>query len=97
MKSKRIRILHILGLADRGGTEANTYALVTRMSRDFQSEIFFLNEPGPIGERLERNGFQVCYSPLSGLRSVPRTLLSLWRLCSARSVRVQGRGVFVGR
>jgi len=83
MKSKRIRILHILGSADRGGTEANTYALVTRMSRDFQSEIFFLNEPGPTGGRLRREGFQVYYSPLSGLRSVPRTLLSLRRLLRA--------------
>jgi len=80
MGAERTRILHVLGSADRGGTEANTYALVTRMSRDFQSEIFFLNEPGPIGERLKCEGFQVYYSPLSGLRSVPRTLLSLWRL-----------------
>ena len=80
MEAKHIRILYILGSADRGGTEANTYALVTHMNQDFQNEIFFLNKPGPVGERLAREGFQVYYSPLSGLRSVPRTLISLWRV-----------------
>ena len=80
MESKSIKILHILGSAGRGGTEANTYDLVTHMADDFLNELCFLSKRGPTGEDLEREGFEVYYLPLANPRAIPILVLRLYRL-----------------
>jgi glycosyltransferase involved in cell wall biosynthesis len=96
-----IKILHILGSADRGGTEANTYDLLTHMAEDFLNELCFLGERGPVGEELERDGFRVYYLPLRGPGSIPVVTLKLYRLLQSNRydiIHLYGlKGNFLGR
>ncbi len=83
--ASRIIILHILGSAGRGGTETNTYDLVTHMADDFLSELCFLSKRGPIGEKLEHEVFKVHYLPLINPWVMPMVALRLY--CLLRSNR----------
>jgi len=67
---KKIKILHILGSANFGGTELMTTRLVTKMSSDFCNSVYFLSEKGKVGEELESQGIDVYYFPLKGIFSV---------------------------
>jgi glycosyltransferase involved in cell wall biosynthesis len=73
---KKIKILHILGSANFGGTELMTSRLITKMSSEFHNSVCFLSEKGPIGEELESQGINVYYLPLKGLSFV----IQLFRL-----------------
>lgn len=77
---KPIKILHILGSANRGGTETNVYNLAKHMTAGFLNEFCFLAYKGPVGEDLEQQGFKVYYLPLSGLWSILTTALRLYHL-----------------
>lgn len=79
----KIRILHILGSARRGGTEIMTTRLVSHMSSAFQNEFCFLMKKGPIGEELEHEGFKVYYLPLTNPWAIPTVALRLYRLLRA--------------
>jgi len=83
MGTKSIKILHILGSANRGGTEANTYDLVSHMANDFLNELCFLSRRGPVGEKLKHEGFEVYYLPLTNAPAIPTATLRLWRLLRA--------------
>ena len=83
MSSARTKILHILGSAGRGGTEANTYDLVSYMANGFLNEVCFLSKRGPTGEDLEREGFEVYYLPLTNPWAIPIVVLRLYRLLRA--------------
>jgi glycosyltransferase involved in cell wall biosynthesis len=99
--SKPIKILHILGSADRGGSEANTYDLLTHMAKGFLNELCCLSERGPVGEDLERDGFRVYYLPLRGPGSIPVVTLKLYRLLQSNRydiIHLYGlKGNFLGR
>jgi len=79
----KIKVLHILGSAERGGTEANTHDLVTHMASDFLNELCFLSKRGPIGEELKHEGFKVYYLPLANPWTIPRVAFRLYRLLRA--------------
>lgn len=83
MVARLIKILHILGSADRGGTEIMTYSLVTRMNPGFHNEICVLGGWGPIGEDLRDRGFPVYYLSFNHLWSIPITVFRLYRLLQA--------------
>uniref|UniRef100_A0A7C5UT94 Glycosyltransferase n=1 Tax=candidate division CPR3 bacterium TaxID=2268181 RepID=A0A7C5UT94_UNCC3 len=72
---KKIRILHILGSANFGGTELTTSRLITRMSDEFYNSVCFLSKKGPVGEGLESQGINVYYLPIEGISSIIQTFL----------------------
>lgn len=76
----KVRILHVLGSADRGGTEVNTSVLVRHMGDGFLNELCFLRKSGPIGADLERAGFKVHYVPLTNLKDIPGAICRLSHL-----------------
>jgi glycosyltransferase involved in cell wall biosynthesis len=63
-KRNPLRILHVLGSADQGGTETQLFYLVTHTGTGFEHDICFLSQPGAIGRELECCGFRVFYYPL---------------------------------
>ena len=74
------RILHVLGSADRGGTETMTARLVSNMEPTFRNELCFLGKRGPIGEELEYKGFKVHYLSLTNPWAIPIAILRLYCL-----------------
>lgn len=86
--ARAITILHILGSADRGGTEIMTYDLITRMGPNFHNEICILGEEGPVGEDLRDKGFLVYYLHLDHLWSIPVTVFRLYRLLRANDYKI---------
>lgn len=79
-----IRVLHVLGSAQAGGTEIMTARLLRGMSRRFRNDLCFLSEAGPVSEELALAGFAVCHLPLARLPQLPRV--------AAQFVRVLQRG-----
>ncbi|MFX0200461.1 MAG: glycosyltransferase [Candidatus Hodarchaeota archaeon] len=88
MSARTINILHILGTADRGGTEIMTCDLITRMGPSFHNEICVLGGEGPIGEDLRDRGFLVYYLYLDHLWSIPSTVFRLYRLLQANDYEI---------
>ena len=79
-KRQEIKILHILGSANYGGTEVHAYNLVNHMTERFRNELCFLSRRGPIGEELEHEGFKVYYLPLTNPWAIPIVALRLYYL-----------------
>lgn len=72
-----LRVLHILGSADRGGTEIMTTRLVGKLPSSVRSTLCFLTRGGPIADELARKGYEVHCIP------VVRTweaMSGIWRL-----------------
>lgn len=80
----RIRILHVLGSADRGGTETMTAQLVRHMNPTFHNELYFLGGRGPVGDALERDRFTVYYIPKAAPWALPKQAIYLYKILKKR-------------
>ena len=71
---KKIKVLHVLNVAQLGGTELMTYQLAKSMNSErFESEVCFLSSRGPISEYFEKSGIRVTHLEL---KSLPQKLFA---------------------